>query len=157
MFTPPSDKYDDDTLRILRELGFTTLSAGVKADPLSRLYYRVGRVLHRVSLLGGRVSYHLARTPGTELAEVSVAIDVDEASDGRGKKIEKNLDTLWAEFEACARVLPVIGVMLHHARYEDLPRLETLGAFVARLRDDPRVRFAALPAIAGRVEAYQPW
>ena len=149
IFTPPCHKYDDNTLIALQELGFTILSAGVKLDVASRLYYRVGAALGRVSLLGKRVSYHLGLTPGTRLAEVSVCIDVDEDEDARGQKIEKSAGELWEEFETCSARVPVVGVMLHHGRYESPEKLETLRAFVRRLKDHPRVRFRNIQEIAG--------
>lgn len=147
VFTPPCHKYDDTTVRILAELGFEILSAGVKVDPISRLYYGVGGSLGRVSLLGKRVSYHGGRTPGGRLCEVSVCIDVDEDVDSAGQKIEKSLDDLWGEFERCRARLPVVGVMLHHGKCEGR-RVETLRGFVRRLKGDPGVVFGSIPQIA---------
>jgi len=152
VFTPPCHKYDDTTVRALVELGFTALSAGVRVDPAARLYYEAGHRLGRVSFLGRRVSYHGARVPGG-LAEVSVCVDVDEAMDWRGRKIVKDADRLWREFEAGARRLPWVGVMLHHERYVAPERLETLRRFVGRLKADPRVRFETLPALVAAVRA----
>ena len=57
------------------------LSAGVRTDPASRLYYFVGHLLGRVELLGKRVSYHQRVTPEKRLTEVSVVIDVHEDQD----------------------------------------------------------------------------
>lgn len=148
VFTPPCHKYDAQTLRALAALGFTVLSAGVRTDRLSRLYYAAGRALGRVSLLGARVSYHGAATPVAGLAEVSCCIDVDEDQDAAGNKLVKDAERLGAEFAAARAVLPVVGVMLHHERYQEPGRLETLRRFVAALREDPAVRFAPLPAIA---------
>jgi len=152
VFTPPCHKYDDTTLRALVELGFAALSAGVRVDPAARLYYALGRRLGRVSLLGGRVSYHGMGLPGG-LTEISVCVDVDEAMDRRGRKIVKDADRLWREFEAGARRLPSVGVMLHHERYVEPERLETLRRFVRRLKADPRVRFETLPALVAAARA----
>jgi len=149
IFTPPCHKYDENTLDALSELGFSVLSAGFRVDPASRLYYGLGAALGRVSLFGKRVSYHGGLTPGTRLAEVSVCIDVDEDEDARGRKIEKGLPELWAEFERCSARVPVVGVMLHHGRYDRPEKLETLRAFVRRLKDHPRVRFRNIQEIAG--------
>jgi hypothetical protein len=152
VFTPPAHKYDEGTLDALAELGFTVLSAGVRADPLSRLYYGLGRRLGRVRWLGRRVSYHGGRTPGSGLAEVSVCIDVDEDTDRAGRRLEKDAATLWREFETARRVLPCVGVMLHHERYGEPGRLAELEAFVKRLRETPGVRFATLPECAARAD-----
>jgi len=148
VFTPPCHKYDATTLRALRELGFRTLSAGVRVDAAARLYYRLGGALGRISLLGGRVSYHGRPTPGGGLTEVSVCIDVDEDQDLRRRKLVKDDGRLWRELETCSAVLPAVGVMLHHARYDDEDRLATLRRFVRRLKQHPRVRFDTLPAVA---------
>lgn len=152
IFTPPCHKYDEGTLRALAELGFEILSAGVKVDLASRLYYRVGSALGRVTLAGKRVSYHLDRvpvlTPGVRLAEVSVCIDVDEDVDAHGHKIDKSLEVLWREFERCSARLPVVGVMLHHGRYGTPQKLGTLRGFVRRLKNHPGVRFRSIQEIA---------
>jgi hypothetical protein len=148
IFTPPCHKYDENTLIALRELGFTILSAGVRVDRASRLYYALGSRLERVSWLGKRVSYHGGLTPRTRLAEVSVCIDVDEDEDARGRKIEKGASALWAEFERCSARTPVVGVMLHHARYDRAEKLEALRSFVRRLKEHPRVRFRNIQEIA---------
>lgn len=152
IFTPPCHKYDEQTLRVLAELGFEILSAGVKVDSLSRLYYRLGSALGRVSFAGKRVSYHLGSvpvlTPGPRLAEVSVCIDVDEDVDARGDKVEKTLEGLWREFEHCRARLPVVGVMLHHGRYGKPEKLETLRAFVRRLKELSGVRFQSIQDVA---------
>ncbi len=147
VFTPPCHKYDDNTVRVLGELGFRVLSAGVKVDAMSRLYYGAGHLLGRVSLLGKRVSYHGRATPVQGVSEVSVCIDVDEGVDAGGNKLEKSCDELWAEFEVCRARLSVVGVMLHHQECEG-PRPETLQAFVQRLKADPSVDFATLDAVA---------
>jgi len=148
VFTPPCHQYDTTTLRVLEETGFRTLSAGVRVGPAARAYYGLGRWLGRVSLLGGHVSYHGASPPGTRLTEISVCIDVDEAVDRLGRKLVKDADRLWLEFEACAARLASVGVMLHHERYAEDGRLETLRRFVRRLKRDPRVRMVALPDLA---------
>lgn len=71
------EDHDAATVEALGELGFATLPAGVKVDPMSSFDYTAGRMLGRVSLLGKRVSYHGSRTPGARLSEVSVCIDVE--------------------------------------------------------------------------------
>jgi hypothetical protein len=150
VFTPPAHKYDARTLEALAELGFTVLSAGVRVDAPSRLYYGLGRRLGRVDWLGRRVSYHDGPTPVPGLAEVSVCIDVDEDTDRSGRRLEKDAAALWREFEAARRVLPCVGVMLHHERYGEPGRLAGLEAFLKRLKETPDVRFATLPECAAR-------
>jgi len=150
IFTPPCHKYDGATLRALHDLGFEILSAGVKLDPASRLYYRIGRWLRRVTLLGQRVSYHEGATTDPPLADVSVCIDVDEDQDRAGRVIEKGPDRLWSEFERARRVARCVGVMLHHERYGSDAKRETLRTFVRRLKAEPEVAFATIGAIAAR-------
>lgn len=150
VFTPPAHKYDAATLEALVELGFRVLSAGTRVDLPSRLYYGLGRRLGRVRWLGGRVSYHAGPTPVPGLTEVSVCIDVDEDTDRAGRRLEKDAAALWREFETARRVLPCVGVMLHHERYGEPGRLAALDAFVKRLGETPDVRFATLPECAAR-------
>ena len=151
LFTPPCHKYDDATIRALEATGFRWLSAGVKVDPFSQFYYGVGNRLGRVSFLGKRVSYHGGRIAASELLELSVSIDVDEEKDTAGHKIEKDDARLWSEFERCRRRLPIVGVMLHHACCDRPEKLAWLRAFVRRLKADPGVEIASIPAIAERL------
>ncbi len=148
VFTPPCHKYDATTLRVLGDLGFDTLSAGVRVDWPSRLYYAVGRRLGRVDLLGKRVSYHRRITPDPRLAEVSVVIDVHEGEDTTGRPVVKRLDELWTEFGAARAGLDAVGVMTHHQACETPEKQNVFREFVARLAREPGVRFADMLDLA---------
>lgn len=148
VFTPPCHKYDEVTLEALRDLGFDTLSAGIRVDPVSRLYYGIGRALRRVDWLGKRVSYHCEVVPRTGLNEVSATIDSHEDVDEQGVRVEKTADQLWAEFEGARRHLDVVGIMNHHQACETPEKQAALRTFVARLAADPSVRFADLLDLA---------
>jgi len=128
----------------LGDLGFETISAGVRADWPSRAFYSLGHALGRVELFGKRVSYHLSQTPDPRLCEVSVSIDVHEDLDGSGRLVEKTAEMLWREFDFLRTRLPAVGVMLHHQACETLEKQEALRVFSSRLRADPDVRFAAI-------------
>lgn len=144
VFTPPCHKYDGATLRALGDLGFTVLSAGLRTDWPARVYYRVGRALGRVELLGKRVSYHRRFTPEARLAEVSVVVDAHEAVDGRGVRLEKTANDLWADFQAARRSLDAVGIMTHHQACETPAKQTALRTFLERLASDPSVRFGDL-------------
>jgi hypothetical protein len=152
LFTPPCHKYDDATVAALDALGFRMLSAGVKADPLSQVYYGLGARLRRIAFLGKRVSYHGGQVAASRLLELSVCVDVDEDKDERGQRIEKDDERLWAEFERCRRRLPIVGIMLHHACSDRPQKLDWLRAFVHRLKADPGVRLASIPEIAAALQ-----
>ncbi len=151
LFTPPCHKYDDATILALEAAGFRMLSAGVQSDPLSQVYYGIGARLGRVAFLGKRVSYHGGRVAASGLIELSVCIDVDEAKDAAGHRIDKDDERLWQEFERCRRRLPIVGVMLHHACCDRPEKLAWLSAFVRRLKADPEVAIASIPEIAERL------
>jgi hypothetical protein len=144
VFTPPCHKYDRATLRALGDLGFRTLSAGVRSDVAAQAYYAIGRRLGRVEMLGKRVSYHLRRTPDRRLREVSVALDMHEELDPSGRRVDKSADRLWAEFDAIRARLPVLGVMLHHQACDSEESERALLGFTTRLADDPDVRVASI-------------
>lgn len=140
MFTPPCHKYDEQTLRALGDLGFSILSAGIRADLPSRIYYAVGRLLGQVSFLGKRVSYNLGRTPDPRIRELSCSIDVHEDSDANGRRMDKTVDTLWDEFQSLRRRLPAVGIMLHHQACDTPEKHEALRLLVERLHADASVR-----------------
>lgn len=140
MFTPPCHKYDDETLRALGDLGFSILSAGIRTDLPSLVYYAIGRLLGRVSFLGKRVSYNLRRTPDVRLCEISCSIDVHEDIDPNGGRIDKTVDMLWDEFQSFRRRLPAVGIMLHHQACDTPEKQTALKLLVDRLHSDSTVR-----------------
>jgi len=147
LFTPPCHKYDGATVVALESLGFRILSAGVKPDRLSQLYYALGARLGRIGFLGKRVSYHGRRVGTSKLVELSVCIDVDEDLDREGNRIQKDSERLWTEFSDCRRRLELIGIMLHHQCYDRPQKLEWLRAFVRRLKLEPGVVLTSIPGI----------
>ena len=147
LFTPPCHKYDAATVTVLDTLGFRILSAGVKADSLSQLYYGLGARLGRIAFLGKRVSYHGRPVASSKLVELSVCVDVDEDQDRDGNRIEKDSDRLWTEFSACRRRLAVVGIMLHHQCYDRPQKIDWLRTFVRRLKIEPGVILSSIPAI----------
>jgi len=153
VFTPPCHAYDANTLRALASIGVSVISAGVHQDPAARAFYAVGRALRRCSLLGRPVSWHGGAIPGMGLAEVSVAIDVDEDTDRRGRRVEKDLAALEREFARARCQTPIVGVMLHHESDPGARKLETLREFVRWLKRDASVSFATIEAIGSRLGA----
>ncbi len=151
VFTPPCHKFDAATLRALVGIGVTVLSAGVRTGPLARAHYALGRALGRAFVLGHKVSHHGGVIPGFGLAEVSVAIDVDEDVDRSGRRREKSAPELWREFERARGQSPIVGVMLHHETYASARKLESLRHFVRSLQADPGVAFATIESIAAPI------
>ena len=151
VFTPPCHKFDAATLRALRAIGVEVLSAGVRTSLPARIYYALGRSLRRSFLLGQKVSHHGRLLPGSGLAEVSVAIDVDEDTDRRGVRLEKSASELYGEFTRAQRLFPIVGVMLHHETYQSRRKLETLREFICMLKGDPRVVFRTIESIAAPI------
>ncbi len=131
VFTPPCHKCDANTLRALENVGIRTLSAGVQTDLAARMYYRAGRMLRRVDWLGRRVSYHGGAIPGTALRELSTCVDFDLY---QGAACSRSIDEQWRRFSQCRRVLGIVGINLHHACYTEQGKIDTLRAFVQRLR-----------------------
>jgi hypothetical protein len=145
VFTPPCHKYDARTLDVLRVLGFGVISAGVRTDRKALAYYRVGRALGRIGLLGKRVSYHMEKTPHG-VVELSCAVDVDPEIADRPKK---TLKTLQEELTDARSKQPIVGVMFHHQTYSSPEKLELLRSFARWLRSDPSIELSTI----GRIEA----
>ena len=148
VFTPPCHKYDAQTLRALGDLGFTTLSAGVRVDWPSRAYYGVGRALSKIEWLGKRVSYHQRPTPDARVVEISCAIDVHMDEDDQGQRIEKSLDMLWEEFEVARTAGIAVGIMTHHQVCDTETRQAIYREFVSRLVAEPTVQITSLRRLA---------
>ena len=148
VFTPPCHKYDAQTIRVLGDLGFEILSAGVRGDPMSRAYYAIGRALRRVDFLGKRVSYHCRSTPDARISEVSAALDVHVDKTADGRMIEKSADALWEEFAGLRGQLDVVGIMGHHQSCETPEKQKAFREFVSRLVGDPTVQIVGLLDLA---------
>jgi len=144
VFTPPCHKYDHNTLRVLQEAGFEALSAGVRVDFASRLYYGLGRRLGRVEFLGKRVSYHGCSTPVSGIREVSASIDIHEGQDAAGNRIDKTLEDLRREFSVSRGRLRAVGLMMHHEACDTEEKRRVLRLFLQELLADPTVCFVRL-------------
>jgi hypothetical protein len=153
VFTPPGHKYDENTLRTLEVLGFQIVSGSSYTSLGARLYYQLGRLLRRTTLLGKRISYNGRSLPGHDLLEISVALDVDMSKDLRGNSIVKTSSTLIREFRQTARHTRVVGILLHHSGY-DRRKLETLRDFVGFLRSLPGVTFKLIEDVADELETF---
>lgn len=150
VFTPPGHKYDENTLQALEALGFEILSASSYTSPHARLYYAVGKLLRRSSLLGKRISYNGRQLPGHDLREISVAIDVDMSKDRRGNPITKSSARLIREFQQAIRHTRVVGIVLHHSCYHRRS-LEILQEFIGFLRSVPGLSFRLIEDVADDV------
>ena len=150
VFTPPSNKYDDNTLRAMEDLGFTVLSAIVETMPHRLVHYRLGRALQRIWFMGGPVSYHGATAPRRNIRELSIAIDVDYDVNVFGQQKLKTAGDLLREFERARAQHEAVGIMLHHATYRSASKLDTLRELIHALRSDPTVELRTIESIVGR-------
>lgn len=151
VFTPPCHKYDGNTLRALKELGFTIFSSGVRPDLPARIYYRMGHAFQRVTLLGERVSWHGTRDPETNLLDLSTCINVDEEFDRHGVRKIKTAAELIQEYERAKTIHPIVGVLIHHGQYETPDKFATLKTLIEHVRNDPAAELTYIESIAERL------
>ncbi|MCK6547585.1 DUF2334 domain-containing protein [Myxococcota bacterium] len=153
VFTPPSHKYDGNTLRALKDAGFTVFSSGVRPDLKARIYYGVGHALSRVTLLGQRVSWHGTRDPETGLVDLSTCINVDEEFDRQGNRKLKRFPELRAEYEHAKTVHSIVGILVHHGQYTSPDKADTLRELVRYVKADPGVELVTIETAAERLGA----
>lgn len=152
VFTPPSNRFDESTLRAMVELGFTILSGLVKTVRYRRVVYDVGYALSKTHLLGTPISYHERITPGFGLLELSTAIDIDGQPRLLGGVHLKDAERLWSELERARRVQRYVGTMIHHAAYRSQSKLDTLREFLRAIRREG-IEVRTIEAIALELRA----
>jgi hypothetical protein len=146
VFTPPSHKYDENTVRALQESGFRVLSAAFYTAARARAYYALGRATRSVTMLGHRVSHHGRTIPGTTLVEVSISIDLDAAAAAPGSG--EAVAAFRSDLQRARRYTDLVGVMMHHERFGDAARLANLRAVLEDVRTDPQLELTTLEAAA---------
>ncbi len=146
LFTPPQHKFDRNTLRALAANGFTTMSASAYVTRKHRIAYALGRAFGRTTLRGSGVTRHGGVRPEAPLAEVSIAVAVDE-----GRPVDRQLDGVMAEIAAARRVTPWVGLMFHHQAWPGDGKRRWLEGLAARLNTLGDIRFATIGAVAREV------
>lgn len=148
----PFGHYNEHTVPLLDELGYTILSSHVRHQFKRRLFYALGRGLRRGRWLGRHVSHHMRRYPGTNLYEISVGMSPIRRylRDGEASCEFYETDDLRRIFRECRTQSPVVGIVLHHRFHATDERLARLHALLRMLRDEPGVEFAGIGEIHRR-------
>ncbi|MET3528141.1 DUF2334 domain-containing protein [Phenylobacterium koreense] len=126
IFTPPQHKYDYNTLVALKASGVRVLSASSYASRGHRIVYGVGGLLGRTRLGRSGISYHGRTRRDVGLAELSIAVPVDN-----GSVRMKTAGAVLAAIGLARRRMSVVGLMFHHNAYPE--REDRL--FLAELAD----------------------
>ncbi len=149
----PFGHYNEHTLPLLDELGYSVLSSHVRHQFNRRLFYLIGRKLHRGRWLGRHVSHHLACYPRTRVFEISVTISPISRYlrniNATACKFHE-IDELRHMFRICRRQSPVVGIVLHHRFHAGPEELERLARLVTMLQSEPGVEFASMATIYKR-------
>jgi hypothetical protein len=149
----PFGHYNENTVPILDELGYLVLSSHVRHQFNRRVFYLIGRNLHRGRWLGRHVSHHLARYPRTGVFEISVAISPISRylHDSGATACEfYGIEELRHMFRTCRRQSSVVGIVLHHRFHAGPGGLDRLTELLTMLRGEPGVGFASIAAIHQR-------
>jgi len=141
LFTPPQHKFDRNTLLAAAAAGHRVFSAASYPTPHHRLAYAIGRGLGLSSIRHHGITYHGRSRPEAPLREVSIAIAVDN-----GRKITCGAADLDAALARAGAHTDTVGLMFHHAVYEDAPG--ELAAIVETLARYPADRFHRLGDLA---------
>ena len=109
IFVPPHNIYNEDTLMVLKKLGFSTISAKYKTDGIRRFVYSFGRALGKKTLFGMPVSNHMQKKDG--IKEISISVDIiDKYRPVRFKKEENILE----EVRYYSALFSTVGIMTHN-------------------------------------------
>ena len=109
VFTPPRHRYDRNTLKAIRESGFSVLSASSYTSLPHRVAYAGGRLLGLSNLGRPGVPWHERTRPDSGLFELSVAIGVDD-----GASLAGSVDAVMAGIERARRHTSAVGLLFHH-------------------------------------------
>lgn len=136
IFTPPRHRFNRDTLRAAKALGFKVLSASNYTRTIYRAAYLVGRTLRMTNLGRPGVSYHGGVRPDSGLFEMSIAVGVDNGPDIVG--------TVDSTVEAITQARPFardLGVLFHHMAYAGEGGGQFLEDLLDRVTKLPEVSF----------------
>lgn len=139
VFTPPRHRYDRNTLKALREVGFSILSASSYTSPRHRAAYALGRMFGLTNLGRPGVPWHERRRPDCGLFELSIAVGVDD-----GDYTVGTVDEIMAGIEGAQRHTSTVGVLFHHQVFAQPDGQAHLEALLDRLRALPDVSFHTL-------------
>lgn len=136
IFTPPRHRFNRDTLRAARALGFRVLSSSNYTRTIYRAAYLVGRTLRMTNLGRPGVSYHGGVRPDSGLFEMSIAVGVDNGPDIVG--------TVDSTVEAVIQARPFardLGILFHHMAYAGDGGSQFLEDLLDRVTKLPEVSF----------------
>jgi hypothetical protein len=143
VFTPPQHKYDGNTVRAAAATGHRIFSAACYPTPHHQLAYAIGRGLGFGAVRCHGISYDGGLRPEAPIVEMSIAIDVD---DGRRRK--RNATDVGRSLRAVAARRDHVGLMFHHALYEEAEARRELGLIAASLASFGPARFGRLRVAA---------
>lgn len=146
-FTFPFGQYNEHTVKILKQLGYLVLSSKFNPSLSALFFYWFGRLAHGKWLFDHRISYHLGRYPGTNIDEISVSLSPVKkylGAHGSTECVFETLETLQAQYLACRKRTPVVGIVLHHRYHAGSDRLSQLIQFVEWLAAFNGISFMTL-------------
>lgn len=141
----PYGPYNQATIRAVDDLGYAIFNGHYNPRLSRRLFYVIGRILHKGQLLNRHISHHLEIYPGTHTFTIDMAISYIEHYRGNYGSSDcdwYSLDALMDRYEATKRHINVIGWLLHH-RYHQTPASLKLvqDSIDAMRRRDPAIEF----------------
>jgi hypothetical protein len=142
VFTPPQHKFDGNTVRAAAAAGHRVFSASSYPTLHHQFAYALGRALGWSSIAHHGVSYHGRRRPEADIDEVSIAIDVDD-----GKRRKRSAVEVATRLRALGARATSVGLMFHHALYNDSEGHRALTEIVGELAEIGRQRFVLLDAL----------
>ncbi len=140
IFVPPSNRYDESTIRVLNELEFIGLSAGFAENWLQFAVMHLGR-WRGWSRFG---DYPISRHGGRRGQVMEFSTSVDVVRDYFSDRPIKSLQRLITDFRRATRFTRVVGIMLHHwtLRHED--EWQVLSDFLQFLKSQEWIEFVSL-------------
>jgi len=128
VFTPPQHKFDRNTVKAAAASGHRIFSASCYPTPHHQMAYRLGRRLGLGSLRHHGISYHGGMRPEAAIAEVSISIDVDD-----GKRRKRSAEAMPDALRSASARTDIVGLMFHHAMYDDEAGRAELKAIAGQL------------------------
>lgn len=129
IFTPPQHKYDRNTLKALRGVGVSVLSASYYPNFKNQCVYKLGKTLGISAIRSRGVSRHGEYRRDCGLYELSVSVLADD-----GGNRATDLDALLDQVSKARRSVRDVGIMLHHPAWKTDSDLTFLNRFLDRLR-----------------------
>lgn len=119
VITFPFGKYNHQTLKVVRDIGYLGTSTSVDFSYKHVIKDNIGRLLKQEFLLGKKVSYHMNEWPDSEVMDIGVSVSMIKRYLSEERAIHFAKEDIVNKIIKYSRHTGVLGVLFHHRFHFD--------------------------------------